>query len=135
VTDTGELPPADTGDDADTVADAGLRGPDADAGRRGLLVIAPRVIERIAARAASDVDGVARSGAPAASKGVRADADLEGSTANVALRLGVAYPRPVGRVASEVRGRVAHRVQELTGLTVAAVGITVDELPAPGRSE
>ena len=104
-----------------------------DAGHRGLLVIAPRVIERIAARAASDVDGVAPRGSAAPSKGVRADADLEGSTASVALRLGVAYPSPVGRVASEVRGCVADRVQELTGLTVGAVRITVDELPAPGR--
>jgi len=99
-----------------------------DAAGRGLLVIAPRVVEKVAARAASDVDGVAPR-----SKGVQADADLEGSTATVALRLGVTYPRPVGRVASEVRGRVAARVQELTGMTVGAVRITVDELPALGR--
>ena len=100
---------------------------------RGLLVIAPRVIERIAARAASDVEGVAPRGAAVPSKGVQADADLEGPTATLALRLGVAYPRPVGRVAAEVRGRVANRVEELTGMTVGAVRITVDELPAPGR--
>ena len=100
------------------------------AARRGLLVIAPRVIERIAARAASDVDGVAPRGSAAPSKGVQADADLEGPSATLALRLGVAYPRPVGRVASEVRARVADRVQELTGVTVAAVRVTVDELPA-----
>lgn len=106
-----------------------------DPGRRGLLVIVPRVVERIAARAASDVEGVAPRGSAAESKGVQADADLDGPTASLALRLGVTYPRPVGRVASEVRGRVAERVQELTGITVAAVRVTVDELPsaAPGR--
>ena len=138
MTDTNELAVADG---ADTVTEAGLRGPNAEAGlrgtnaeaaRRGLLVIAPRVIERIAARAASDVEGVAPRRSAGPSKGVQADADLEGPTASVALRLGVAYPRPVGRVASEVRGRVTARVQELTGLTVDAVRITVDELPATG---
>ncbi len=118
MTDTGQLT---AGEGGDTVSDAG---------RRGLLVLAPRVIERIAARAASEVDGVAprRPGAP--SKGVQADADLEGQTATVALRLGVAYPRPVGRVASEVRGRVADRVRELTGVNVAGLRVTVDQLPA-----
>jgi uncharacterized alkaline shock family protein YloU len=118
VTGTGELA-VDAG--GDTVADPG---------RRGLLVLAPRVIERIAARVASEVDGVTRRGSASSSKGVQADADLEGSTAALALRLGVAYPSPVGRVASEVRRRVADRVQELTGVAVTAVRVTVDELPA-----
>ena len=103
----------------------------ADPGRRGLLVLAPRVIERIAARAASEVDGVAGRGSAFSSRGVQADADLDGSTATLAVRLGVAYPSPVGRVASEVRRRVSDRVQELTGVAVTAVRVTVDELPAP----
>ena len=119
MTGTGELA-VDAG--GDTVADPG---------RRGLLVLAPRVIERIAARAASEVDGVARRRSASSSKGVQADADLEGSTATLALRLGVVYPSPVGRVASEVRRRVSDRVQELTGVAVTAVRVTVDELPAP----
>ena len=106
-------------------------GGDAEAGRRGLLVIAPRVVERIAVRAATEVEGVAAGDSASRGKGVRADADLEGSTATLALRLGVAYPRPVGRVTSEVRRRVADRVQELTGLAVTVVRVTVDELPAP----
>ena len=108
------------GRESDTVADAG---------RRGLLVIAPRVIERIAARAANDVDGVAPRGSRS-DTGVQAEADLEGTAATLALRLGVAYPRPVGRVASEVRNRVTDRVEELTGVTVTGVRVTVDELPA-----
>jgi uncharacterized alkaline shock family protein YloU len=119
VTGTGELA-VDAG--GDTVADPG---------GRGLLVLAPRVIERIAARVASEVDGVARRGSASSSKGVQADAELDGSTATLALRLGVAYPSPVGRVASEVRRRVSDRVQELTGVAVTAVRVTVNELPAP----
>lgn len=118
MTGTGEIA-VDAGDD--TLADPG---------RRGLLVLAPRVIERIAARVASEVDGVARRGSASSNKGVQADADLAGSTATLALRVGVAYPSPVGRVASEVRRRVADRVQELTGVAVTAVRVTVDELPA-----
>lgn len=82
------------------------------------------------ARAASEVDGVAPRGSGARSKGVQADADVDGSTAALALRLGVACPRPVGRVTSEVRARVAARVQELTGVVVSTVRVSVDELPA-----
>jgi uncharacterized alkaline shock family protein YloU len=118
LTDTAELA---AGEDAGAVPDAP---------RRGLLVIAPRVIERIAARAASDVDGVAPRGSAPPGKGVQADADLKGPTATLALRVGVAYPRPVGRVAAAIRSHVADRVQELTGVTVAAMRVTVDELKA-----
>ena len=100
----------------------------AEAGSRGLLLVAPRVLERIAARVASEVDGVASRGA---SPSVQAEADLRGPTANIALRLGVTYPRPVARVAAEVRRRVVGRVSELTGVAVDRVRITVDELPAP----
>lgn len=104
----------------------------ADAGRRGLLVIAPRVVERIAARAASEVDGVAPPGSP--SRPVQADADLQGPSTTIVLRLGVTYPRPVGRVTAEVGRRVAERVRELTGVAVDRLQIKVDQLPAgPGR--
>ena len=103
-------------------------GEAADAGRRGLLVIAPRVVERIAARAATEVDGVAPPGS--ASRPVQAQADLQGPSATIALRLGVSYPLPVGRVAAEVRRRVADRVRELAGVAVEGLQIRVDELPA-----
>ena len=115
MTDTLEVAPVETSEEAD-------------AGCRGLLVIAPRVVERIAARVANEVDGIAPPGS--ASRPVRAEAELQGPTATIALRLGVTYPRPVGRVAAEVRGRVVDRVRELTGVTVDGLRITVDELPA-----
>jgi hypothetical protein len=92
---------------------------------RGLLDIAPAVPEKIARRVAGEVDGAAGP--------VRADADMAPSRANLRLELGVEYPRPVGEVAAEVQRRVASRVQELTGLTVETVDVTVSDLPGPAR--
>ena len=94
-------------------------------GERGLLDIAPVVLEKIARRAASEVDGTAGP--------VTADADVAPGRANLRLDLGVEYPRPVGEVAAEVQRRVASRVHELTGMTVAAVDVTVTDLPPPAR--
>lgn len=94
-------------------------------GERGTLDIAAAVPEKIARRAAAEVDGVRRP--------VRADAELARGRATLELELGVEYPRPVGEVAAEVQGRVASRVEELTGLTVEAVDVTVSELPLPRR--
>ncbi|HEX2273164.1 MAG TPA: Asp23/Gls24 family envelope stress response protein [Acidimicrobiales bacterium] len=94
-------------------------------GARGLLDIARSVPEKIARRVAGEVDGTVGR--------VNAEADLSPGRVTVRLELGVEYPRPVGEVAAEVQRRVAHRVSELTGLTVEAVDVTVAELPAPSR--
>ena len=104
-----------------TVDLAGLPEP----GDRGLLDISPTVAEKIARRAATEVDGTSGS--------MKADADVAPGRASIRLELGVEYPRPVGAVAAEVRRRVTERVNELTGLTVEAVDVTVSELPAPRR--
>lgn len=92
---------------------------------RGTLDIAAGVPEKIARRAASEVDG--------ARGPVRADAELAPGRARLDLELGVEYPRPVGKVAADVQRRVASRVRELTGLAVDAVDVTVTDLPAPPR--
>lgn len=111
----------------------GLAAPTVDLGGlpepadRGLLEIAPPVAEKIACRAATEVEGTGGR--------VRADADLASGRASIRLELGVEYPRPVGTVAAEVRRRVTSRVNELTGLTVEAVDITVAELPPPPRRQ
>ncbi len=110
----------------DAVADptvdlAGLPAP-AD---RGTLEIAETVAEKIARRVASELEGVGGQ--------VRADADLGAGRVTLELELGVEYPRPVGTVAADVQRRVASRVQELSGLTVEAIDVTVSELPVPPR--
>lgn len=110
----------------------------------GHTTISPLVCEKIAARAAGEVDGVAVvgtglsrlapwSGGPAA--GAVADVDGESVAVDLALRL--RYPLPAAQTALAVRQRVARRLGELTGLAVREVSITVAELAAeeggPGR--
>jgi len=107
---------------------------------RGETTIAPVVAEKIAARAASEVDGVggvlpprltgllpwthaARPAGPAS-----ADAAIERGTVTVDLTVNVLYPRPVGAVTAQVRERVAGRLAELCGLQAKEVNILVPEL-------
>lgn len=94
-------------------------------GDRGILDIAAVVPEKIARRAATEVDGVAGA--------VQADADMAPGRASLRLTLGVEYPRPVAQVALEVQRRVSSRVSELTGLSVDGVDVTVTDLPPPAR--
>jgi uncharacterized alkaline shock family protein YloU len=94
-------------------------------GDRGILDIAAAVPEKIARRAATEVDGVTGP--------VQANANMAPGRASLRLELGVEYPRPVGQAAVEVQQRVASRVCELTGLTVDTVDVTVTDLPPPDR--
>lgn len=107
---------------------------------RGVTTISPSVFEKIAARAAAEVDGVqgeVRGGldrllrpwtAPSANGPAAASADVEGDGVAFDLTVKVAYPVPVRRVASEIRRRVSTRVAELTGCGVREVNVTVAEL-------
>jgi uncharacterized alkaline shock family protein YloU len=109
---------------------------------RGITTIAPSVAESVARRAATEVDGVSG----VASSGLRrafgvgpgsrvsASADVAGARTSLALSIGVRYPAPVAAVAARVRQHVRARVQELTGLAVDSIDITVAELPAPART-
>ena len=98
---------------------------------RGRTTIADRVVEKIAARAVSEVDRA--SGAPRRLLGTsfgpatrpRADARVDGSTVSMRLSVSVEYPHSVRDVAAEVRERVARRVYGLTGLRVTGIDVTV----------
>ena len=104
---------------------------------RGETMIAPRVVEKIATRAASEVagvGGVVRGGlsrflpwSPSESP-AQAAADVDRDTVAVNLTVNVRYPEPVGRVTAEVRDHVMRRLAELTGLSATEVHISVDEL-------
>ncbi len=112
---------------------------------RGVTTIAPVVVEKIAARAASEVDGVggvlrpglsgmlpwAHSASPAGP--ASADADIDAATVAVDLTVNVLYPRPVGVVTAEVRDRVTRRLGELCGLQAKRVNVFVPELVRDGR--
>lgn len=104
---------------------------------RGETMIAPAVVEKIASRAATEVDGVGgvvRTGlgrllpwvsdhSPA-----QAAADVDRETVAVNLTVSVRYPEPVGRVTRNVRDHVIERLGALTGLSATEVNIMVDEL-------
>jgi uncharacterized alkaline shock family protein YloU len=111
---------------------------------RGATIIAPAVVEKIATRAASEVDGVGGvvetglsrllpwsigSGAAPA----RASADVGAETVTVDLTVNVVYPEPVAGVTNRVREQVTRRLLELCGLRATEVNIVVPALVAPAR--
>ncbi len=114
---------------------------------RGETIIAPTVVEKIATRAASEVDGVGGvlqtglsrllpwsvgDAAPA-----RASAEVGGENVTVDLTVNVLYPQPVGQVTNRVRAHVAQRLAELCGLRATEVNIAVPAFvvapPSAGR--
>lgn len=114
--------------DGDRTADDG-------AGDRGSLVVADRVLQRIAVVAAREVDGVApddggsgpvgrlfSSGYPAV------EVDQAGSRVRVQVDVATLWPRPAAQVAGGVRDAVARRLGELAGVRVDAVTVTVRDV-------
>jgi uncharacterized alkaline shock family protein YloU len=120
----------------------------------GTITISPRVVAKIAARAAVEVPDagaaapnvMGRSVTGAGLLGIRqtslaglpkAAADVDGSRAMLDLSISVRWPAPVPAVSKAVREHVTDRVSELTGLVVAEVAISVTDLathlPAPPR--
>lgn len=103
---------------------------------RGTTTVADRVVEKVAARAAAEVDhatGLRRSlaGRSLGSRAVRADVVIDGSVAALRLELAVVFPAPVRPVTRAVRRHVTARVGDLCDLTVDHVDITVRALPRP----
>ena len=110
---------------------------------RGRLVLAERVVEKIAAQAA--VEAGATSGRRGRVLGVgeadpdarpAVDVDLSAVSADLALKVGIAYPGSIRTATQQVREHVTRRVEELTGVDVRRVDIDVtllhtepDDLP------
>ena len=125
------------GADLVPAAPAALRPPEA----RGRTEIADRVLERIAARAVTEVDqagGAARRllgvplGRDTMRAAPRATAHVDGQIATVQLRMSVTYPAPIREVTRRVRDQIITRVGELTGLDVRQVDIEIARLIRPG---
>ncbi len=105
-----------------------------DAADRGQTRIHDRVVQRIVSVSAAEVSGtggtrrrvlgVAVSGA----ERPVAQADVNGSVVTARVSLSMGYPSPVREIAAQVRGHVAQRVEELTGLRVAEVDVVVEAL-------
>jgi uncharacterized alkaline shock family protein YloU len=107
---------------------------------RGTLTISERAVERTATAAIAEVDAI---GGPASrvlgvavgpdgvAPSAKVAATVSGDTAALAVRLSVAYPAPVARTTGNAREHVTRRVEELTGIIVSRVDITVTTLRAP----
>lgn len=108
-----------------------------EAGERGVTVLAPRVVEKIAAQAAGEIEQVfglprrlaAHEGGP---RQVRADAELDGQIAAVRLQIAAAFPGRLVPLTRQVREHVIARIQTLCGLRVDHVDITVAALRRDG---
>jgi uncharacterized alkaline shock family protein YloU len=109
----------------------------ADAGERGRLTISDGTVERVAAQAVTEIDGVG--GAASRMLGVavggedlensaKVTAKVSGETATLDVRLSISYPLSVTRTTEQAREHLIRRVEEFTGLTVSRVDITVTAL-------
>ena len=124
-------------------------GPTADLQRAGLVtsrgetIIGPTVVEKIATRAASEVDGVGgvlQTGLSrllpwtvGGTSPARASAEVGVETVTVDLTVNVLYPQPVATVTNGVRAHVTRRLAELCGLRATEVNIAVPALVIPPR--
>ncbi|GAB2576246.1 Asp23/Gls24 family envelope stress response protein [Microlunatus antarcticus] len=109
------------------------RGGRADPRRRGRLVLADRVVEKIAGQAAAEV--AATAGRSGGFLGIGSDADttarpkvdvtLSSESADLAVAVGIAYPGSIRRATQELRDHVTERVETLTGVDVRRVDIDV----------
>lgn len=94
----------------------------------GRLVIADRVVERVATYAAAEVDGVASIGS-ALERAVgraypKADAHIAGDRVRLSIDVAVVWPASLPQVATAVRQHVHDQITALVGLHVDAVDVT-----------
>jgi uncharacterized alkaline shock family protein YloU len=125
-----------------------VQDPTADLPRAGLVtsrgetIISPGVVEKIATRAAAEVDGVGGVVQTGLSRllpwsvgsdasAARASAEVDAETVTVDLTVNVLYPDPVAAVTNRVRDQVSRRLIELCGLRATEVNIVVPALVAP----
>jgi uncharacterized alkaline shock family protein YloU len=135
----------DTGPGRPSGADPGPGLPPAGRTRAGTISIADRVVQKIAAQAATENPDAGAAAArllgrtvPGAGhlglRGTDLDAlpktsvQVDGAKAFVNLELSVRWPASVPEITRQVRGHVRDRVRELTGLAVDEVHIVVADL-------
>ncbi len=109
------------------------RSGQADPAERGVTTIADTVVEKIAARAAIEIENAAgltrrivgrALGAPA----VRVSADIDGQVAVLRLQLALDYPAPARQVTRAVRQYVKSQVSVLCGIRVDHIDIVITAL-------
>lgn len=112
--------------------EAGLRIPPAD---RGTLHIADHVIDRIASHAALQVDRVVATGGRldqvVGHRYPRATSTVAGRRVRVGLEVALTWPAPVAAVTQNIREVVRTRLEEMTGMQIDTVDITVSQFASP----
>jgi uncharacterized alkaline shock family protein YloU len=112
-------------------------GPTVDAAVRGRTTIATRVVEKVAAQAAIEVDAAtgpprrlfgAILGAPRADARARASAKIDETRVTLTMSIAVQYPEPVREVAARVRRNVSTRIARYCGMQVLHIDVTVPAL-------
>lgn len=112
----------------------------ADREQRGRVVVATRVIEKIASQAAAEIAGTAGKGRGFLGIGGHADAavrpkvtaDVTGDLASLRIELGVGFPAPIAALTRQVQQELSSKVGRLTGVTVTRVDVDVVALVAAG---
>ncbi len=111
-----------------------------DPGDRGQLDIADRVVERVAGYAVTLVDGASAAprrvlGVSVGSSRPEADADVDarvqGLDATVQATIAIRWPANVRTTAQAVRDSVRREVDQMTGLTVEHIDVTVVSMTVP----
>ncbi|HET6290530.1 MAG TPA: Asp23/Gls24 family envelope stress response protein [Amycolatopsis sp.] len=120
-----------------TLSSTTLEPAPAEAGDRGVLTISDSTVQRIAAHAVTEVDGVGGAagrvlgvavGGEDLDNSAKVTAKVTGGTATLDVRLSISYPMSVSRTTENVRRHLMRRVEEFTGLAVSQVDITVTAL-------
>lgn len=111
----------------------------------GTISVGDGVVAKIAARAAAEVPDAGAAAPRVLGRAVpgsghlglrstdldglpKTTAEVDGALAFVSVELSVRWPASVSAVAAQVRGHIAERVEQMAGLTVSEVRITVADL-------
>ena len=98
----------------------------------GHLRIDPRVVQKLAARAANEVDGVSRASAAPIGRAIRhpvpAGTPVDQLAIDLHLAVTVQYPLSLRVVVERLASHVSRRVEQLTGRPVRHVSVKVQGL-------
>ena len=115
---------------------------------RGNITISDAVVSKVTGIAAQEVEGVQMGGGTSRAVGGVLDSVRGGSGTTrgvmvevgeeetaIDLSLAVEYGRSIPQISEAVRGNVIRRVENLVGLRVTEVNITVNDVLFPGSQE
>ncbi|UFU06673.1 hypothetical protein [Ruania halotolerans] len=94
----------------------------------GSITLAPRVVERIAARAAADA---AREYVHEPRPGARARAQVAGRRARIEISTAAYWPEPADAVAGRIAERVRSALSRFAGVDADHVTIAIDDVLFP----